>query len=38
LNTKEPQENPLKEVPHANAEALRFFYPVSWVAGIPEIC
>jgi len=38
LNTKEPQENPLKEVPHANAEALQFFYPVSRVAGILVKC
>ena len=38
LNTKEPQENPLKEVPHANAKALQFFYPVSRVAGILVKC
>jgi hypothetical protein len=29
FETKEPRENPIKSVPHAIAEALKFFYGVS---------
>jgi cytochrome P450 len=29
LNTKEPEDNPFKDIPHSNANALQLYYPVS---------